>query len=67
MSEVKERPEEATDEVLEYLDDLRDSSVTNMFGAAEYLVDEFGFEKKVARAVLFFWMNYFGERHPESD
>lgn len=29
-------------EYFEYLDELRESGVTNMFGAAPYLVSEFG-------------------------
>ncbi len=31
--------------VLTYLDALRASGATNMFGAGEYLEEEFGFEK----------------------
>ena len=35
-----------------FLNDLRDSGVTNMFGAAPYLQKEFGIDKKSAREVL---------------
>lgn len=57
------RPDEATDRALEYLDNLRESGVTNMFGAAPYLQEEFGFGRTVARAVLVYWMKTFSQRH----
>jgi hypothetical protein len=44
-----------------YLNDLRDSGVTNMFGASPYLQKEFGLDKKEARGVLANWMQSFGE------
>ncbi|MDA9309751.1 hypothetical protein N9Q43_00835 [bacterium] len=48
-----------------FLNDLRDSGVTNMFGAAPYLQDEFGLEKGEARQVLANWMQSFGENLDE--
>ena len=48
---------------LEYLDDLRESGITNMFGAAPFLVDEYGMQSKDARKVLVYWMETFEERH----
>ena len=48
-----------TQEHKEYLDELRESGETNMFGAASYLVMEFGLEKKEARAILSEWMATF--------
>ena len=45
-----------TQEHKEFLDELRESGVTNMFGASPYLIDEFGLEKKEARAILSEWM-----------
>ena len=44
-----------------YLNDLRDSGVTNMFGASPYLQKEFGLDKKEARGVLANWMQSFSE------
>lgn len=42
-----------------YLEALRRSGVTNMFGATPYLMDEFGLEKKEAQKILVDWMqNY---------
>jgi hypothetical protein len=43
----------------EYLKSLRDSGVTNMFGAAPYLEAEFGMTKKQAVFVLSRWMESF--------
>jgi hypothetical protein len=42
-----------------FLNDLRDSGVTNMFGATPYLEDYFQTNKEVARALLLAWMNVF--------
>lgn len=55
------RPEIVTDEHLEYLDNLRESGVTNMFGAGSYLQEEFGLNKTDARNVLTYWMETFGQ------
>tara|TARA_R100000315_G_C5227558_1_gene138566 strand:+ start:1657 stop:1815 length:159 start_codon:yes stop_codon:yes gene_type:complete len=43
-------------DVYKYLDDLRDSGVTNMYGAGQYLQQEFGMDKYEAREVLANWM-----------
>lgn len=42
-----------------YLDNLRKSGIVNMFGAAGYLVQRFGFSKTEARAELARWMENF--------
>lgn len=47
------------DECLEYLDRLRESGVTNMYGAAPYLAAEFDLSKKDARLILAHWMDTF--------
>ena len=62
--EIIVQPEYVTTEHLEYLDELRESGVTNMFGAAPYLAEEFGIDIRVARQVLSYWMKTFGVRHP---
>jgi hypothetical protein len=46
-----------------YLDDLRESGVTNMYGAGAYLVERFSITKKEAHAILSHWMKTFEERH----
>jgi len=55
---------EQLNEMFEYLDDLRESGVTNMFGASPYLKDEFDLSYLDARNVLSEWMRTFSERHP---
>jgi len=40
-----------------FLDKLRDSGETNMFGAVPYLIDEFGLTKKEAINILSDWMD----------
>ena len=54
-----EDPEETLEQALEYLDDLRKSGQTNMFGAASWLEEEFSFPKQVAKGVLVYWMEQF--------
>lgn len=58
---------EATKEHLEFLDGLRDSGITNMFGAAPYLVQEFDITNRKARAVLKEWMATYSARHPKGE
>jgi hypothetical protein len=43
-------------EYFEYLEELRQSGVTNMFGASPYLMEEFGLSKYEARDILSQWM-----------
>ena len=43
-------------EYFEYLDELREVGVTNMFGAASYLQEEFGLDKSTAKDVLIKWI-----------
>ena len=60
----KLRPEVVLDEHLEYIDNLRESGVTNMFGARQYLMDKFpGLSGTDAGDVLLYWMDSFSERH----
>lgn len=47
-----------------FLDNLRDSGVTNMFGAARYLQEEFGMSRLDSNKILKAWMETFKERHP---
>lgn len=49
------------DEHLEYLDELRESATTNMYGASPLLTREFGLERDEARHVLQYWMATFGQ------
>jgi hypothetical protein len=60
MTTENQRPENVTDEHLAYLDDLRDSGITNMFGARPYVENEFGCSKREATEILSYWMKSFG-------
>jgi hypothetical protein len=48
-------------EAMQYLNRLRDSGVTNMFGAAPYVQEEFGLDRAEARRLLTLWMDNFNE------
>ena len=43
-------------EVFDYLTEIRDGGSINMMGASTYLQDEFGFDRRTARAALMDWM-----------
>lgn len=58
------KPDAATEKVLQYLDELRESGDTNMYGARPYLMIEFPLPKDTADDVLTYWMNTFSDRHP---
>ena len=46
-------------EMFDYLNDLRDSGITNMYGASPYIEEQFEIEEPKARKVLSKWMNNF--------
>jgi uncharacterized protein YciI len=54
---------EVTDEHLEYLDALRESGVTNMFGAGRYVQEQFGVSRHEAKDIVTHWMITFDQRH----
>lgn len=66
MERTTERPENVTDDMLDYLDYLRETGITNMFGAGPYVAAEFDLSEADARAVLSYWMRTFSERHPKA-
>ena len=59
MEEAK-RQEDQMDYFI-FLDNLRESGVVNMFGASEYVSDEFGISKSEARKILTDWMMAYGK------
>jgi hypothetical protein len=59
------KPDYVLEEHLRYLDELRESGETNMYGASPYLVQRFNVDKRTARNILSYWMKSFDERHPE--
>jgi hypothetical protein len=60
-----DRPEFVTDEHLEYLDELRESGVTNMYGATSFLMEDFPLTRQEALDTLGYWMHTFSERHQQ--
>jgi hypothetical protein len=44
---------------IDYLNNLRESGITNMYGAGEYLMDTFDLSKAEARKILANWMSNF--------
>lgn len=56
-----DRPEKCKTVHLEFLDDLRKSGVTNMFGAVPYLTEVFDLSKDEASKILVYWMKTFGQ------
>jgi hypothetical protein len=61
------RPEFVTDEHLRFLDALRESGQTNMFGAALYIADLFEISLQQARKILTYWMRTFGTRKQKAE
>lgn len=61
MVKTKIRPE------FEFLNQLRESGQTNMFGAVPYLMDEFDIERDEAREVLLDWMQWVEENPGNRD
>jgi len=59
----KTMPEYCTEEMLKFLDELRESGITNMFGAGPYVEDHFGLDRKTGKDVLVYWMETFTERY----
>ena len=62
-----ERPECVEEEHLEYLDDLRESGITNMFGASPYVQQEFDVSGGSATKIVSYWMDSFESRHPRGE
>ena len=48
-------------EYFDYLVELRDSGVTNMWGAAPYLEQEFGLSRQDAKDILIAWIESFNK------
>ena len=53
------------EKIFEYLDRLRESGVTNMFGAGPYVEGAFGLGRNEAGELVGEWMATFEDRHKE--
>tara|TARA_Y100001963_G_scaffold116917_1_gene162574 strand:+ start:8591 stop:8773 length:183 start_codon:yes stop_codon:yes gene_type:complete len=51
------------DRVFEFLDDLRESGVTNMYGASPYIREAFNVTRYEANRLLSKWMETYSERN----
>lgn len=49
------------DRYFDWLEDLRQSCIVNMYGAAPYLEAYFGMKESEADAILIYWMNHYSE------
>jgi len=64
-SEMTLQEQQFEDEVFDFLDNLRESGATNMFGAGPFVQEEFGLERREASQFVGKWMKTFSERHPK--
>jgi len=62
LSPKPEMPDYCTEDHLIFLDDLRESGITNMYGAGSYLEEEYGIDRREAGDILQYWMKTFGAR-----
>lgn len=58
---------ENQDQINIYLDGLRESAVVNMFGAWEYVAEEFDLDRRQAQKAVKSWMETFAERHGDGE
>ena len=49
--------DEISNEVFLYLEELRESGVTNMFGAHQYVMEDFEVDKNMAIKLVKAWMD----------
>ena len=52
-------------EIFLYLEELRESGETNMFGAATYIQNEFNLDKKTSIKYLSHWMRSYNKQEEE--
>ena len=60
MSSIRKLTQEELD-VFIYLNKLRESGVTNIFGSPTYVQERFDIDPKEARQIVSLWMTYFHE------
>lgn len=56
---MKRNATEQEQEVFNYLNELRESGDTNMFGASPYIINEFELPSNEAKRLLSLWMSNF--------
>ena len=63
---MEKQQELLSTKVFKYLDNLRESGVTNMLGVTEFITDTFNISKDTAKELLIEWMQTFNQRHPNT-
>lgn len=53
------------EQVFDFLDDLRESGLTNMFGARPYVMKAFKIKSHEAGSLVQEWIRTFSQRHPK--
>lgn len=64
---LEEDRQEAYEEGFAYLDVLRESGQTNMFGARPYVQEYLGCEEQLAKKILTDWMKTFDGETPSTE
>jgi hypothetical protein len=59
--ETTRKTTEQEKEVMEFLNFLRNTGATNMFGAVPYILAEFDIQSSEAKRILVLWMDNFNE------
>lgn len=67
MTDRRERPDFCTDEMLRYLNELRETNDINMFMAGPYLQEEFDLSRQQAKEVILYWMYWFEENADKTE
>jgi hypothetical protein len=65
--ETTRKTTEQEKEVMEFLNLLRNTGATNMFGATPYIMQEFDIPKQEASKLLVLWMDNFNEEGKYDD
>jgi len=50
------------DEIFEYLDNLRESGICNMYESGKFVREEFGLDRYEARDIVIEWMQTFSQK-----
>lgn len=66
MTDKIKKPRIVANKHLIYLDNLRESGETNMYGAGAYVERKFMINSKDADTIVGYWMKTFGERQAKN-
>ena len=63
MENLQDSTPKTKEEIFLWIDNLRDSGITNMFGATPYIQERFSLTYPDARDILVEWMETYATRH----